>query len=253
MHGLANRHTGPTGGVCSSHVTCDYTHGAGYFYFAGGRGELDRDAGPGSEYVLSYDGSTCMGYGLIGRVGFFYHMWGSAMGTLRLEAIEEPGGAPSILWSLSGDQGDVWRYASLDVSCRALQFRYIRASTEMADAAIAEVNISCNLAPPPRPPAPPLTPPLPPLPPMPPTSPPSPLPPLPPAEPPLNIFGDEYAGVWVAAMFAVCALTACSVDLCFEPLCSCCALCARICGGGAEAAADGHRGSQSGRLSYEVL
>ena len=38
MHGLANRHTGPAGGVCMKHVTCAYTHGAGYFYFAGGRG-----------------------------------------------------------------------------------------------------------------------------------------------------------------------------------------------------------------------
>eukprot|EP00966_Prymnesium_polylepis_P331286 7386842-Prymnesium_polylepis.1 len=41
------------------------------------------------------------------QLSWYYHMYGSAMGTLRVRSA-----AGEILWSKSGDQGAVWRSAS---------------------------------------------------------------------------------------------------------------------------------------------
>ena len=210
VHGMHNRHTGPKRGLPSNN---------GYFFAAGGRGELDKDAHPGSLYSLVYDAVACRSYGLVGSVSFYYHMWTLenpevaitttrlelAMGTLRVRSL--PSG--HIVWSRSGSQGDVWRRA-VDVQLTGAQshglaFEYLRADG-WGEPAIADVRVSCVHAPPSPPPLPPRPPPLPPAPPSPPLPPPSPpLPPPrnPPQPPPVQFLESVYPSVWIAILLAV--------------------------------------------------
>ena len=47
---------------------------------------------------------------------FAYHMYGSAMGTLNVDASDDNGATWTNLWSLSGDQGNLWHEASVNLS-----------------------------------------------------------------------------------------------------------------------------------------
>ena len=54
------------------------------------------------------------------RVSFFYHMWGSNMGSMELAASTDGGATWSTpIWSQSGDQGDRWIQAIVDLSAYA--------------------------------------------------------------------------------------------------------------------------------------
>jgi hypothetical protein len=240
MHGLANRHTGPGGGV----------DGHGFFYFAGGRGELDRASGPGSVYKLMYDGLACSEYGLIGQVSFFFHMWArppAVMGTLSLRKVDPVVGGYTeeerVVWRRSGDQGDGWHNQSVLLLSRGFEFEYVRPSDKLGDAAIAEVTVACVLAPPPSPPSPPALPPVEPSPPSPPPSPTSPNPLLPPAHPPRDLVEvfHELAGVWIALVFMLPCVCVAIIDNC--PHCVCCCRCWR----GNSSSASSARAGQSMR------
>ena len=194
LHGMANRHTGPSTGV----------EGTGYFFYAGGRGELDRDAPEGSTYTLSYDGRACAGYGFISNVSFYYHMWGSepywGVGTLQVRSVGGHLAHNTIVWSKAGSQGDMWHHTSVSLMSAGFEFDYLRGDG-LADAAVTHVRVHCVTAPPPMPPSPPSPPPAPPLPPAPPFPPPSPAPRLPPSSPPFNFWDDAYSGLWASALF----------------------------------------------------
>ena len=225
LHGMANRHTGPASGP----------GGTGYFWFAGGRGELDHAAHARSLYSLRYDGSGCTEYGMVGHVEFEYHMWcdptiikvgpserkqsESSIGTLQLVA-ERPAEAKAdvVVWSLTGSHGDAWQHASAEVSGDGFRFDYYRGAGHLAgDIAVANVHVTCVHAPPslpPSPPSPPPSPPLPPLPPHAPPTPPLPLPPPAPVSPPNSVFNEKYAGVWFAAFFMLLAACVLVFDHC---------------------------------------
>ena len=47
---------------------------------------------------------------------FAYHMYGAAMGTMNVDVSEDDGATWTNLWSLSGDQGNAWTEASIDLS-----------------------------------------------------------------------------------------------------------------------------------------
>jgi|GEM_PF-998128 len=53
--------------------------------------------------------STCF-------IDFWYHMYGVTTGTLLLEVSPTGGGNWTQVWSMSGDQGNQWNYANIDVS-----------------------------------------------------------------------------------------------------------------------------------------
>ena len=223
MHGLANRKTGPGGSV--------FGHG-GYWYFAGGRGELDRTfPGHTAEYVLEYAGRECHTEfgGIVGHVSFYYHMWVAAadsltaqrlpltMGTLELKAVggQHAGShddATVLIWARAGNQGDEWRHARVEVMSRGVQFEYTRGGG-LADAAIAEVTVECALAspsPPPSPPVPPPAPPTSPAPPRPPPSPPAPPCPPPPAYPPRPpLIQESDRPAWVGTLIFFVVILSC--------------------------------------------
>eukprot|EP00964_Phaeocystis_antarctica_P020113 scaffold11110_cov48-Phaeocystis_antarctica.AAC.1 len=142
----------------------------------GSRSYVYAETTPGSKgdlFTLAYDGSACSDTSLgVSTVAFHYHMYGATMGELRVT-----NAADEVVWSLSGNQGNSWQVASVDVYSPSFAFEYTRGSSFTGDAAVALVVVSCGAAPPP-----PLSPP-PPSPPPPPPSP-SPQPPSPPSPPP---------------------------------------------------------------------
>ena len=105
--------------------------GSGYYYYveasSGSLGDLS---------TLAYDGSACAALGLaVTSVRFHYHMYGSDMGTLRLVD-----GAGQEAWSMSGDQGNAWREASVPhVFSPSFAFEYTRGSSFQGDAAVGQV------------------------------------------------------------------------------------------------------------------
>jgi len=206
VHGIAwtagkrtpSRGTGPQSG--------DHTSGSGDFYFT----ETSSPRREGDVYDLTYMGSVCGTLG-IERISFWYHMYGSNIGSLR---VNDANGAT--LWEKSGTQGNAWAQATAVVGSASVSFEGVRGNGWAGDMAIDDVTLECagiNAFPPPAPtqpqspplgspspasspspppppppfptPPPPAAPPSPPPPPFPtpphPAAPPSPPPPAPPS------------------------------------------------------------------------
>ena len=154
--------TGPSAGV----------GGSGPYVYA----ETSSPREQGDLFTLTYDGSACSDTGLgVSTVTFYYHMYGAAMGKLRVT-----NAAGGVAWSLSGDQGDSWNATTVDIYSPSFAFEYTRGSSWQGDAAVALVGVSCGAGPPPPSPSPPPSSPSP----LPPPSPKPPSPKSPPAAPP---------------------------------------------------------------------
>ena len=161
--------TGPSG---------DHTTGSGYYLFTEATPDTQRSNKlhqlESPLFLLQRDAT----------LSFFYHMLGSSMGTLSIEANDNETGW-STLWSKTGDQGDAWLDAAVVLPASTIKVRFNGETGPgwSSDMALDDVSFSqfAPPSPPPSPPSPtppPLTPPSPPLPPL------SP-PPLPPSPPPL--------------------------------------------------------------------
>ena len=114
--------TGPSNGVDGS--------GSFYYYVEASYGNL------GDLSTLAYDGSACAALGLaVKSVSFHYHMYGSDMGTLRL--VDAAG---QEAWSMSGDQGNAWKEASVSqIFSSSVAFEYTRGYSFAGDAAVGQV------------------------------------------------------------------------------------------------------------------
>ena len=175
------RHAGST--VSSDTGPSTAADGTYYMYT-----EASSPRQQGDTFGLGYDGTGCPG--IVGAVSFFYHMYGSAIGTLEVRD-----GDGAVVWSRGGEAGDSWQQASVLVHSPGVAFQVIRGSSWSGDISVDDVVVGCADAPPPspgRPPSPPPSPgrppsppPLPPLPPIPPSSPPMQPPSSPPSAPPL--------------------------------------------------------------------
>ena len=109
---------------------------------------VDVEAALGLEpLTLEPPSDTGMG---VSTVTFYYHMYGTTMGELRVT-----NAAGEVVWSLSGDQGNWWQAATVDVYSPSFTFEYTRGNRWEGDAAVALVAVSCGAAPPPPPAAPP--------------------------------------------------------------------------------------------------
>lgn len=131
--------TGPSGDFSPDQIAGTYVYVEG-----------SRSGGPEEEATLL---SPC--FDLSGleapEVSFLYHMFGSDMGTLVLEA--RGIGLWQTMWSTSGNRQDIWREQTVDLSLLAgqvvkLRFVYISREGERSDVAIGLVNIGdaapCN-------------------------------------------------------------------------------------------------------------
>ncbi len=78
------------------------------------------------------------------KLKFWYHMYGSAMGTLAVDIFYGNGYIQNI-WTLSGDQGDEWKMAVVDLtpykSITEIRFRGIKAGSTYGDMAIDDVMV----------------------------------------------------------------------------------------------------------------
>ena len=61
------------------------------------------------------------------------------MGELRMT-----NAAGQVLWSLSGDQGNSWQAATVEVYSPSFAFEYTRGSSWQGDAAVALVSVKCG-------------------------------------------------------------------------------------------------------------
>ncbi|MEA3224732.1 MAG: proprotein convertase P-domain-containing protein, partial [Planctomycetota bacterium] len=85
--------------------------------------------------------------GSIDSLSFRYHMYGAAMGTLIVEVSDDNGNSWTQLWSKSGNQGNSWHEATIDISEYAykkikLRFRGITGTNYTSDIAIDSISIN---------------------------------------------------------------------------------------------------------------
>ncbi len=65
---------------------------------------------------------------------FWYHMFGGGMGTLSVQVSDDGGSSWSTdIWSLSGDQGNLWQEATISLSAYALQSNIVIRYTGVTD------------------------------------------------------------------------------------------------------------------------
>ncbi|XP_072046394.1 hyalin-like [Amphiura filiformis] len=131
-----------SGGTPSSSTgpSSDHTTGSGYYIYtetssprvAGDTARLISPSIPGNA-----GGPRC-------RINFWYHMYGTGMGTLRVYARTVVGGDSS-LWSRSGNQGNQWYSASLSYAPQT-EFQVVfvgyRGSDYKGDIALDDIVIS---------------------------------------------------------------------------------------------------------------
>jgi len=98
----------------------------------------------------------CLDFSSMGGIdmSFQYHMYGAVMGTLYLEASGDNCGTWNTVWSLSGDQGNSWHTANVDLSTYAgnssvqLRFRGLTSTSYTSDMSIDDIEIIEAVAPP---------------------------------------------------------------------------------------------------------
>ncbi|NAS31742.1 T9SS type A sorting domain-containing protein [Flavobacteriaceae bacterium R38] len=78
---------------------------------------------------------------------FRYHMTGNAVGSLRLEASNDNGASWAQVWVRSGDQGNTWNSANVDLSSftgNSVQLRYVATSgtSWQGDMAVDDVSLT---------------------------------------------------------------------------------------------------------------
>jgi len=82
-------------------------------------------------------------------LAFAYHMYGVTMGTMHLDIFSQGKWTESI-WSASGDQGDEWKIANVDLSNWAtekiiLRWRGITGAGSLSDMAIDAINLGSSV------------------------------------------------------------------------------------------------------------
>ncbi|MBN1296592.1 hypothetical protein JXA80_07405 [bacterium] len=92
-------------------------------------------------YGVCFDTSTLVAP----ELSFWYHMYGATMGTLDVEMTLDGGGSWTNIWSLSGDQGDLWYGAVINLSAYAgstigIRFIGIRGTSFTGDMAIDDIG-----------------------------------------------------------------------------------------------------------------
>jgi hypothetical protein len=132
--GTPSNNTGPSSATAGSYYTFVEASGNGTGY-------------PNKQAILN---SPC--FDLSGETqasfNFSYHMFGASdMGSIALEASDDDGVTWTALWSETGNKGNSWQTASVDLGAYVggtvqLRFNRITGSTWQADIAIDGVNLS---------------------------------------------------------------------------------------------------------------
>ena len=95
--------------------------------------------------TIDFDGNNSV------NITYWYHQYGTALGTLSLE-IEDGAGGWTELWSRSGPSEDTWYKNTIDLSAyddtgkKALRFKQTGHTGWSADSSVDEINITGTLA-----------------------------------------------------------------------------------------------------------
>ncbi|GAA4274226.1 zinc-dependent metalloprotease family protein [Aquimarina gracilis] len=139
-NGTPSRNTGPSSAAQGSYYMYIEASGNGTGY-------------PNKRAILN---SPC--FDLSGETqatfSFQYHMYGSSIGTLTLEASNDDGATWASLWTLSGDQGNSWKSASIDLASYTgsgvqLRFNGITSTSWAGDITIDDVSVTTGTVTPP--------------------------------------------------------------------------------------------------------
>ena len=134
--GTPSNNTGPSSATEGSYYTFVEASGNGTGY-------------PNKQAILN---SPCFDLGgeTQATFAFSYHMFGSSdMGSISLEASDDDGATWTSLWSETGNQGNSWQTASVDLAAYVggtvqLRFNRITGGTWQADIAIDGVSLSTS-------------------------------------------------------------------------------------------------------------
>ncbi len=123
--------TGPSG---------DHTTGSGYYLYTESSSNYNNTANLLSpNFDLSSVTAT--------ELTFWYHMYGSSMGSMHIDVSTDGGSGWDLdLWQLSGDQGNSWFEAVVDLSAYdgdniIIRFRGITGSSYRSDMAIDDITV----------------------------------------------------------------------------------------------------------------
>ncbi|MEW7277131.1 reprolysin-like metallopeptidase [Aquimarina sp. 2201CG1-2-11] len=132
-NGTPSRNTGPSGAA----------DGTYYAYIEASRNGIGY---PTKRAILN---GPCFDLGTEtqGTFSFQYHMYGSSIGTLTLEISDDNGLSWSSIWTETGDQGNSWKTASIDLAPYAgssvqLRFNGVTGTSWAGDMAIDNLNLS---------------------------------------------------------------------------------------------------------------
>ena len=81
-------------------------------------------------------------------VSFQYHMYGSAMGTLKLEARANGSSTWTTIWTKTGDQGNAWQTATVSLASYStvqLRFNNTTGTNYTGDATIDDITVSATV------------------------------------------------------------------------------------------------------------
>jgi hypothetical protein len=130
-----------TGSTPSSSTgpSADHTSGSGKYLYT----EASSNESPGYPSKTAYLLTPMLDFSGVSTptIDFWYHLYGADMGTLYLDTWD--GSNWTNVWSLSGDQGNSWKQASviLSSSVTQIRFRALTGSNYTSDMAIDDVYI----------------------------------------------------------------------------------------------------------------
>ena len=110
--------TRQSGSTPSSGTGPSGAHGGSYYMYTEANGMQ-----PGDVFDLNYNGTACAGGAA--TVTFWYHMYGSGMGTLRL--VDQHGATQ---WSQSGSQGNAWHEVMVSLPTAGFAFEGVLGSSD---------------------------------------------------------------------------------------------------------------------------
>jgi len=142
--------TRDSGGTPSSGTgpTVDHTTGtsSGFYLYT-----ESSTSGTGYPNMTANLESACIGLGGMSDASwsFWYHMLGSAMGALNAEVAPGCGSTWETVFSVSGDQGNAWLQANIDLSAYVgtsvrLRFRGVTGTNYTSDMAIDDVSLTAT-------------------------------------------------------------------------------------------------------------
>ncbi|XP_077978860.1 MAM and LDL-receptor class A domain-containing protein 1-like [Glandiceps talaboti] len=135
------RWTGETGSAGTG-PSADHTTGSGYYMYMEATGSLVGDKAQLISTPVISSQDTCF--------HFWYHMYGSHMGTLNVYVTSNITALGSPLWTRTGMQGNVWRYTAFTVSTRdqfQIVFEAIVGESYGSDIAIDDVMLDFGVCP----------------------------------------------------------------------------------------------------------